>query len=91
MRGDDENKARHNDDDKTVLQSVIAASEAGWPRIILLLTKDEKNNDILRNMYLKRAEAGGILWRQKTQAPTPQAPDRNRQTRKVANAKVRIG
>jgi len=25
------------------------------------------------------------------QAPTPQAPVRNRQTRKVANAKVRIG
>jgi len=29
--------------------------------------------------------------RQKPQAPTPQAPVRNRQTRKVANAKVRIG
>jgi len=34
---------------------------------------------------------GGIRWRQKPQAPTPQAPVRNRQTRKVANAKVRIG
>jgi len=29
--------------------------------------------------------------RQKPQAPTPQAPVRNRQTRKVANAKVRMG
>jgi len=27
----------------------------------------------------------------KPQAPTPQAPARNRQTRKVAKAKVRIG
>jgi len=27
----------------------------------------------------------------KPQAPTPQAPVRNRQTRKVANTKVRIG
>ena len=34
---------------------------------------------------------GGIRYRQKPQAPTPQAPVRNRQTRKVANAKVRIG
>jgi len=34
---------------------------------------------------------GGIRERQKPQAPTPQAPVRNRQTRKVANAKVRIG
>jgi len=32
----------------------------------------------------------GIRSRQKPQAPTPQAPVRNRQTRKVANAKVRI-
>jgi len=31
---------------------------------------------------------GGIQKRQKPQAPTPQAPARNRQTRKVANAKV---
>jgi len=39
---------------------------------------------------------GGLRWkelpgschkRQKPQAPTPQAPIRNRQTRKVANAK----
>jgi len=34
---------------------------------------------------------GGVRSRQKPQAPTPQAPVRNRQTRKVANAKVRIG
>jgi len=33
----------------------------------------------------------GIRWRQKPQAPTPQAPVRIRQTRKVANAKLRIG
>jgi len=30
---------------------------------------------------------GGCHRRQKPQAPTPQAPIRNRQTRKVANAK----
>jgi len=36
-------------------------------------------------------DPGGIRQRQKPQAPTPQAPVRNRQTRKVANAKVRIG
>jgi len=32
---------------------------------------------------------GSCHKRQKPQAPTPQAPIRNRQTRKVANAKVR--
>jgi len=36
-------------------------------------------------------KSGGIQERQKPQAPTPQAPVRNRQTRKVANAKVCIG
>jgi len=35
--------------------------------------------------------SGGIRKRQKPQAPKPQAPVRNRQTRKVVNAKVRIG
>jgi len=34
---------------------------------------------------------GSCHKRQKPQAPTPQAPIRNRQTRKVANAKVRTG
>jgi len=34
---------------------------------------------------------GGIRYRQKQQAPTPQALVRNRQTRKVANAKACIG
>ena len=34
---------------------------------------------------------GHSIVPKKTQAPTPQAPVRNRQTRKVANAKVRIG
>jgi len=32
---------------------------------------------------------GSCHKRQKPQAPTPQAPIRNRKTRKVANAKVR--
>ena len=32
-------------------------------------------------------ETGSCHKRQKPQAPTPQAPIRNRQTRKVANAK----
>jgi len=35
--------------------------------------------------------AGSYHKRKKPQAPTPQAPVRNRQTRKVANAKFRIG
>jgi len=36
---------------------------------------------------------GGIRLRQKPQAPTPEAPVRNRSNRqtKVANAKVRVG
>jgi len=33
-------------------------------------------------------KTGSFHKRQKPQAPTPQAPIRNRQTRKVANAKV---
>jgi len=32
-------------------------------------------------------KSGSCLKHQKSQAPTPQAPIRNRQTRKVANAK----
>ena len=39
----------------------------------------------------KLVQLGGIRLRQKPQAPTPQAPVRNHQTGKVANAKVRIG
>ena len=35
-------------------------------------------------------DLGSCHRRRKPQAPTPQAPVRNRQTRKVANAKVRI-
>ena len=36
----------------------------------------------------RRVVAGSCHKRQKPQAPTPQAPIRNRQTRKVANARV---
>ena len=36
-------------------------------------------------------KVGDIRQRQKPQAPTPQAPVLDRQTRKFANAKVRIG
>jgi len=35
-------------------------------------------------------QLGSCHKRQKAQAPTPQAPIRNRQTRKVANAKFLI-
>jgi len=42
----------------------------------------------LSNVQISKVEfLGGIRWRRKPQAPTPQAPVRNRQTRKVANAK----
>jgi len=44
----------------------------------------------LKNKH-KVEEKGSCHKRQKPQAPTPQAPIRNRQTRKVTNAKVRIG
>jgi len=37
---------------------------------------------------LKVSELGSCHKRQKPQAPTPRAPIRNRQTRKVANAKL---
>jgi len=44
------------------------------------------------NLYLNHKYPGSCHKRQKPQALTPQAPVvRNRQTRKVANAKVRIG
>jgi len=51
-------------------------------------------------MYKSLLNSVGIrneAWRgafesaKKPQVPTPQVPVRNRQTRKVANAKVRIG
>jgi len=37
--------------------------------------------------YISNDGTGSCHKRQKAQAPTPQAPIRNRQTRKVANAK----
>jgi len=44
---------------------------------------------ILKTFLHKSADLTGCYHkRQKPQAPTPQAPIRNRQTRKVANAKV---
>jgi len=44
-----------------------------------------------KNVIESIKKMGGIRQRQKPQATTPQVPVRNRQTRKVANAKVRIG
>ena len=38
-------------------------------------------------LWKNSKETGRFHKRQKPQAPTPQAPIRNRQTRKVANAK----
>jgi len=51
---------------------------------------------VFHNFYLFTkipyfAHMSTYAGRQKPQAPTPQAPVRNRQTRKVANAKVRVG
>jgi len=42
-------------------------------------------------IFLVGKMGGHSIAPQKPQAPTPQAPVRNRQTRKVANAKVPIG
>jgi len=42
---------------------------------------------ILKIMKVLYYQTGSCHKRQKPQAPTPQAPIRNRQTRKVANAK----
>jgi len=41
------------------------------------------------NITQSRPHVGRCHKRQKPQAPTPQAPIRNRQTRKVANARKR--
>jgi len=59
---------------------------------------EEKNQEFFRPQntkstgFLKHSKlvlvSGSCHKRQKAQAPTPQAPIRNRQTRKVANAKV---
>ena len=43
-----------------------------------------------RNTCFREFLPGSCHKRQKPQAPTPQAPIRNRQTRRVSNAKVRI-
>ena len=43
---------------------------------------------LLVSQFLSQHVPGSCHKRQKPQAPTPQAPIRNRQTRKVANAKV---
>jgi len=43
---------------------------------------------VLRSAAGQLGFAGSCHKRQKAQAPTPQAPIRNRKTRKVANAKV---
>jgi len=50
------------------------------PRIGLLSQESEIT-------FVIRIELGSCHKRQKPQAPTPQAPIRNRQTRKVASAK----
>ena len=42
----------------------------------------------LHGEFYRVVKQGSCHKRQKPQAPTPQAPIRNRQTRKVANAKV---
>ena len=40
---------------------------------------------------MKTLKRGAVDSAKNHKAPTPQAPVRNRQTRKVANTKVRIG
>jgi len=61
-----------------------------WSKIAktALLIKHKDSRYVLHSEELKRMEkAGSCHKHQKPQAPTPQAPIRNRQTRKVANAK----
>jgi len=49
----------------------------------------EASSDLFYFFYLSSTFLlGSCHKRQKAQAPTPQAPIRNRQTRKVANAKL---
>ena len=47
-----------------------------------------RRNPAKSTPVLDEVKTGSCHKRQKPQAPTPQAPIRNRQTRKVANAKV---
>jgi len=48
---------------------------------------DEYGNSLTTYLISLYTKSGSCHKRQKPQAPTPQAPIRNRQTRKVANAK----
>jgi len=59
-----------------------------WVEILVLKGLYGEDEQLMPSQpTLKHVEKiRGIRWRQKTQAPTPQAPVRNRQTRKVANA-----
>ena len=50
-------------------------------------TSHKSNNLEKRPLLLQEIKPGSCHKRQKPQAPTPQAPIRNRQTRKVANVK----
>jgi len=54
-----------------------------FPKKLLVLKKN-KMLEYKESVYF----TGSGHRRQKTQAPTPRAPIRNRQTRKVSNAKV---
>jgi len=79
----------------TVVPSAPAAAPLATAQLIAIATARGRKvpqcthlNGLLYHL-LCSAVRGSWHKRQKAQAPTPQAPIRNRQTRKVANAKVR--
>jgi len=61
-----------------------------WAAVISA-KKHKRQRRKRQSVTAKTRTVGGYSIAPKAQAPTPQAPVRNRQTRKVANAKVRIG
>jgi len=69
----------------TLALAVFGAFEC----IALIACRVNSNTLFTKGRCVLRCTGGHSI--QKPQAPTPQAPVRNRQTRKVSNAKVRIG
>jgi len=72
------------------LYTAYIKSRRSGPEALLRNQKRSRNpttDSSLLKMLFDLGNMGSCHKRQKPQAPTPQAPVRNRQTRKVANAK----